>query len=171
MNLIKFTKVSYRANYAYAKRHGSRKNGLGCTVGKKFNLGDIFTFISFAVLTQQDKFPESFPAEYIYIASAAIFVVGQIVYFRKQAPRPKWTKISWGLGIGAFCWTLIPFIITLCEDPAAREWDQALIASSLSITMWLMVAYTTFKLRQVKRRSAEQIWLMRRNINRDRIYY
>jgi hypothetical protein len=66
---------------------------------------------------------------------------------------------------------LIPVIITLCEDPAAREWDQALIASSLSIIMWLMVAYTTFKLRQVKRRSAEQIWLLRKNINRERIYY
>ena len=174
MNFSKFSWANYRANYAYANkvanRVANRKNGLGTRVGK-FRWGDVVTFISFAILTQQDKFPESFPVEYIYLISAGIFVIAEILYFWKQAPRPKWTKLSLGLGIGAFCWTLIPFIVTLCEDPTTREWDQALIASSFSIIMWLMVAYTTFKLRQVRRRSAEQIWLLRKNINRERIYY
>ncbi len=171
MNFSKFSMAHYRANYAYAKRMGSRKNGLGCTVGKKFQWGDLLTLVSFAVLTQQDKFPEWFPVECIYITSATVFFIGQISYFWKLAPRPKWAKLSWGLGIGAFCWTMIPIIVSLCEDPAVREWDQAFIASSLSIIMWLMTAFTFVKLRQVRRRSAEQIWFIRRNSNKDRIYY
>lgn len=89
MNFSKFSMAHYRANYAYAKRMGSRKNGLGCTVGKKFQWGDLLTLVSFAVLTQQDKFPEWFPVECIYITSATVFFIGQISYFWKLAPRPK----------------------------------------------------------------------------------
>ena len=70
MNFSKFSWANYRANYAYtnkvANRVANRKNGLGTRVGK-FKWGDVVTFISFAILTQQNKFPESFPVEYIYL--------------------------------------------------------------------------------------------------------
>ena len=170
MNFGKFSWANYRANYAYAKKMAERKNGFGGPLSKKFQWGDIFTFISFILIVNQRSLPDNWPAEYIYIASAVIYMIGQMLYFIKLPPRSRWGRLSWGLVLGAFAWTIIPLILYWCEDTATRDLQSNLVTSGLSIIMWLMAAFSLFKYRQVRRRAADQIYNIRMQSRRRRMY-
>lgn len=170
INFGKFSIANYRANYAYAKKMAERKNGLGGPKSQKFQWGDLFCFISFYLVLNPRFFPYNWPLEYVYIISAVIFFIGQITYFIKLPPRSRWGRLSWGLVLGAFVWTIVPIVFYWCEDASTRDLQSNLIASGLSIIMWLMAAFSIFKYRQVRRRTAEQLYYLRKKSQRQRMY-
>ncbi|MBR4951566.1 MAG: hypothetical protein IKY56_01065 [Alistipes sp.] len=152
----------FKHRYRLVESQAMRRLGKKSPDDGKLEFADILICFSILGLLNIDLLPESVPyREHILIfASVAIVALGAFLKFRRLAPRSCWTKASWAAFMVAVACSALPWILyAVGED--SMSMTLATHISLFSILLWLIFAGCFMRLRYIRRRSREEIAMMR----------
>ena len=152
----------FKHRYRLVESQAMRRLGKKSPDDGKLEFADILICSPILGLLNIDLLPESVPyREHILIfASVAIVALGAFLKFRRLAPRSCWTKASWAAFMVAVACSALPWILyAVGED--SMSMTLATHISLFSILLWLIFAGCFMRLRYIRRRSREEIAMMR----------
>ena len=151
--------------YSIFKFRAGRIEKLSKRLGKspdegKLKISDVVIFVSTFLLLGVSYIPESvqYHREIEILIAVGIFGFGLFLDYRRKAPRPCWTKASVATSVIALVWSVLPWILY-----GAGEMDIE-IAQNLTICsaiMWVAFLGCFLRLRYIRRRSRQEIAMMR----------
>ena len=97
----------------------------------------------------------------------ALFSIGLFLKFRRKAPRPCWTRMSWGLSMMAVGCTAIAYVMWWCDEFTL---EQAHIMALSCAPVYVAAIASILRLRYIRRRSRAEIAMMRMRRSRRRSY-
>ncbi|MBR5206837.1 MAG: hypothetical protein IKW52_06685 [Alistipes sp.] len=97
----------------------------------------------------------------------AIFFLGLFLKFRRKAPRPCWTRMSWGLSMMAVACTVIAYVLWWTGDFTIEE---AQVMELCCSPLYVAALASILRLRYIRRRSRAEIAMMRMRRSRRRSY-
>lgn len=163
----------FKHRYRLVESQAMRRLGKKSPDDGKLEFADILICSSILGLLNLDLLPESVPyrEQIMILASVTIVALGTFLKFRRLAPRSCWTKASWAAFFVAVACSALPWILyALGEESMVRE--LAIHISLFSIVVWLVFAGCFMRLRYIRRRSREEIAMMRlREKRRSKIQY
>ena len=152
----------FKHRYRLIESQAMRRLGKKSPNDGKVEFADILICISIFGLLKFDLLPESVPYhEHIMIlASVAVAALGAFLKLRRLAPRPCWTKASWAAFMVALVCSALPWILYAIGEES-MSMTLATHISLFSILLWLTFAGCFMRLRYIRRRSREEIAMMR----------
>lgn len=139
----------------------------------KLSLSDILMSISAILLIDADSVIANFAREGVVWQVAAewtllaLFFLGLFLKFRHRAPRPCWTRLSWGLSMMAVACTVIAYVLYWSEDFTLQE---SHVMALCCAPLYIAVIVSILRLRYIRRCSRAEIALMRMRRSRRRGY-
>lgn len=126
----------------------------------KLKLADVVMFVSTCLLFGINYIPESVPynREIEILIAVGLFCIGLVLNHRRRAPRPCWAKASTSTGVIAATWSLLPWILYWMDEVDVEFARNLTICSSI---MWVIFLGCFLRLRYIRRRSREEIAMMR----------
>lgn len=140
----------------------------------KLQLGDIVICCSLLGLLNIDILPESVPygESIMLVATSLVVLLGIFINLRRMAPRPCWGKAMWATGMIALFWSVLPWVLLSGDNIEGMTPQLALQLSLSSLFMWLIFGGCALRYRYIRRRSEQEIALMRmRERRRKQIVY
>ena len=141
--------------------------------GFKLSFSDILISISGLLLVNADGVIANMARKGVEWQVAAIltllalFSLGLFLKFRRKAPRPCWTRISWGLSVMAIVCTVIAYVLWWTGDFTAEE---AQVMELCCSPLYVAAIVSIVRLRYIRRRSRAEIALLRMRRARRRTY-
>lgn len=135
----------------------------------KLEFGDIVICCSIIGLLNLDILPESVPYRepIMIIATSLIVLLGMVLKFRRLSPRSCWKRALSATGALALFWSIIPWILYRAGD-VDIDLQLATEISISSLFMWLVFGGCALRYRYIRRRSRQEIALMRMRQKRQR---
>ena len=135
---------------------------------RKLTKGDILIAIGVLAFANFDIIPSSVPhyKELEIILAAIIVLVGSAINLHRRPPRRYWTHATYGTAMIAGFWSAAPWILYAVDDIC---FELARNISLLSSLMWLVSLGCFLRLRYIRRRSKQEIALMRLRNKRRRM--
>jgi hypothetical protein len=139
----------------------------------KLSLSDILMSISAILLIDADSVIANFAREGVEWQIAAIlalitlFGIGLILKFRRKAPRPCWTRMSWGTSMMAVGCTIVAYVMWWCDEFTL---EQAHVMALCCSPLYVLAIVSIVRLRYIRRRSLAEIAVMRMRRARRRNY-
>jgi hypothetical protein len=87
-------------------------------------------------------------------------LVGLAVGFYRKSPRSCWHKATYATGMLAMAWSVVPWIIYLVNGENFSL-NAAIEVSLGSLVLWAITLGCFLRLRYIRRRSREEIAMMR----------
>lgn len=155
-----------KSRYSFGKiRFGRIEKLANRRLGKspdegKLKLADVVMFVSTCLLFGINYIPESVPynREIEILIAVGLFCIGLVLNHRRMAPRPCWAKASASTGVIATTWSLLPWILYWVDEIDVEFAQNLTICSSI---MWVIFLGCLLRLRYIRRRSREEIAMMR----------
>ena len=155
-----------KSRYSFGKiRFGRIEKLANRRLGKspdegKLKLADIVMFIATCLLFGINYIPESvqYNREIEILIAIGIFCIGIFLASYRMAPRPCWTKASAATGTIAVVWSVLPWILLWADEVDVEFAQNMTICSAI---MWLAFICCFLRLRYIRRRSREEIAMMR----------
>jgi hypothetical protein len=97
----------------------------------------------------------------------ALFSIGLFLKFRHRAPRPCWTRMSWGLSMMAVGCTIVAYAMWWLDEFTL---EQAHIMALSCAPVYVAAIASILRLRYIRRRSRAEIAMMRMRRSRRRSY-
>lgn len=159
---IKRRKYGIGARLTFRDIEKSAKRRLGKNPNEgKVTLGHCIICGSTIFLMKFDFLPESVPCRELLTVVIAVAFMGLGLYLecRRLAPRTRWRNAIWATGMIASAWSLIPWILYFIGEAENR--DVVLQIFIASIAMWLVCLGCVLRHRYIRRRSQQEIAMMR----------
>lgn len=155
-----------KSRYSFGKiRFGRIEKLANRRLGKspdegKLKLADVVMFVSTCLLFGINYIPESVPynREIEILIAIGLFCIGLVLTYRRMAPRPCWAKASAATGTIAVVWSVLPWILLWADEVDVEFARNLTICSSI---MWVIFLGCFLRLRYIRRRSREEIAMMR----------
>ena len=155
-----------KSRYSFGKiRFGKIEKLVNRSLGKspdegKLKLADIVMFIATCLLFGINYIPESvqYNREIEILIAIGIFCIGIFLASYRMAPRPCWAKASAATGTIAVVWSVLPWILLWADEVDVEFAQNLTICSSI---MWVIFLGCFLRLRYIRRRSREEIAMMR----------
>ena len=139
----------------------------------KLSISDILITVSAILLVNADGAVANLARKGVEWQVAAILVLlalfslGLFLKFRRKAPRPCWTRVSWGLSVMAVVCTVIAYVLWWTGDFTAEEAQVMQLCCS---PLYVAAFASILRLRYIRRRSRAEIALLRMRRARRRTY-
>ncbi len=149
----------YKIRFGRIEKLANRRLGKSPDEGK-LKLADVVMFASTCLLFGINYIPESVPnhREIEILIAIGLFCIGLVLNYRRMAPRPCWAKASTSTGVIAATWSILPWILYWADEIDVEFAQNLTICSSI---MWLAFICCFARLRYIRRRSREEIAMMR----------
>lgn len=154
-NRFSILKYRYRLVESQAKRRLGKSPDEG-----KLTIADVVIFLSTFLLLGVSYIPESvqYHREIEILIAVVIFGFGLFLQFRRKAPRPCWTKASVATSVIALVWSVLPWILYVAGEMDIEIAQNLTICSAI---MWVAFLGCFLRLRYIRRRSRQEIAMMR----------
>ena len=107
----------------------------------------------------------------VLVAIAALMLVGIHLTYRKLAPRTRWWRALWAVGIIALTWSVLPFILHwLNDDNTLSDMCRVSLWSISMWAVWLFCCYKYWRVRVRTKQELMRIELLERRERKRRIY-
>ena len=152
----------FKHRYHLIESQAKRRLGQKSPDEGKLEIADILIWISIFGLLKFDLLPESVPyREHIMIfASLVVVTLGAFLKFRHLAPRTCWSRASWAAFMVSVVCSALPWILYAVGEESMTL-SLATQISLFSIIVWLVFVGCFMRLRYIRRRSREEIAMMR----------
>lgn len=153
---VSFGKLSFRE----IERKANRRLGKDPNEGK-MKVADWLVMLVLFLLIKVDIIPESVPYGEWLGLSLAIVVLFVLFFFkfRRQAPRTCWRNTSWATAMWATITTIVPLALYWLDE--ITDVEVLCMALTLSAVLWLACLGSLLRLRYIRRRSRQEIAMMR----------
>ena len=101
------------------------------------------------------------------IATSLVVLVGMVLKFRRLSPRTCWGRASWATILLAMLWSLLPWLLHYVGDMDISV-ELATQMSISSLFMWVVAIGCMLRYRYIRRRSQQEIAMMRMREKRRR---
>ena len=101
------------------------------------------------------------------IATSLVVLVGMVLKFRRLSPRSCWSRASWATILLALLWSILPWVLHFAEDSDISV-ELATQMSISSLFMWVVAIGCILRYRYIRRRSQQEIAMMRMREKRRR---
>lgn len=101
------------------------------------------------------------------IATSLVVLVGMVLKFRRLSPRTCWGRASWASILLALLWSILPWVLLFSEDKDISA-ELAMQLSLSSLFMWAVALGCILRYRYIRRRSQQEIAMMRMREKRRR---
>ena len=163
--------VGARLTFDSIEKKAKRRLGKSPDDGK-MSVGTLIIVGATIALVNFDFLPAGFPCrELITVALSVAFMgLGLYLEYRRLAPRTCWRKAMYATGMIASVWSLLPWILYFMDEVADKSVVLQLFIASFA--MWLVCLGCVLRHRYIRRRSKQEIALMRmRKRRRKQIVY
>ena len=149
----------YKIRFGRIEKLANRRLGKSPDEGK-LKLADVVMFASTCLLFGVNYIPDSvqYNREIEILIAIGIFCIGIFLSYYRSAPRPCWTKASAATGVIAATWSILPWILYWMDEVDVEFAQNLTICSSI---MWVISLGCFLRLRYIRRRSREEIAMMR----------
>ena len=149
----------YKIRFGRIEKLANRRLGKSPDEGK-LKLADGVMFSSTCLLFGVNYIPDSvqYNREIEILIAIGIFCIGIFLSYYRSAPRPCWTKASAATGVIAATWSILPWILYWMDEVDVEFAQNLTICSSI---MWVISLGCFLRLRYIRRRSREEIAMMR----------
>lgn len=149
----------YKIRFGRIEKLVNRRLGKSPDEGK-LKLADVVMFVSTCLLFGINYIPDSVPynREIEILIAVGLFCIGLVLNHRRRAPRPCWAKASAATGTIAVVWSVLPWILFWADEVDVEFARNLTICSSI---MWAIFLGCFLRLRYIRRRSREEIAMMR----------
>ena len=149
----------YKISFGRIEKLANRRLGKSPDEGK-LKLADVVMFASTCLLFGVNYIPDSvqYNREIEILIAIGIFCIGIFLSYYRSAPRPCWTKASAATGVIAATWSILPWILYWMDEVDVEFAQNLTICSSI---MWVIFLGCFLRLRYIRRRSREEIAMMR----------
>ena len=160
--------IGVRLTFRDVEKSATRRLGKNPNDGK-VTLGNLIICGSTIFLVKFDFLPESLPCRELLTVIIAVAVMGLGLYleYRRLAPRTCWRNAIRATGMIASAWSLIPWILYFIGS--AEELSIVLQLFIASFAMWLVCLGCVLRHRYIRRRSQQEIAMMRMREKRRRL--
>lgn len=105
------------------------------------------------------------------IVTSLVVLLGMVLKFRRLSPRSCWSRASWASILLALLWSILPWVLHFSEGKDISA-ELAMQMSLSSLFMWAVALGCILRYRYIRRRSKQEIALMRmRERRRKQIVY
>ncbi len=163
--------IGARLTFDSIEKKAKRRLGKSPDDGK-MTVGTFIIVSATIALVNFDFLPAGFPCRELIMvaASVALMVLGLYLEYRRLAPRTCWRKAMYATGMIASVWSLLPWILYFMDEVADKSVVLQLFIASFA--MWLVCLGCVLRHRYIRRRSKQEIALMRmRKRRRKQIVY
>lgn len=152
--------IGVRLTFRDVEKSATRRLGKNPNEGK-VTLGNLIICGSTIFLIKFDFLPESFPCRELLTVVIAVAFMGMGLYleYRRLAPRTRWRNAIYATGMIASAWSLLPWILYFIGTAEDRGVVLQLFIASFA--MWLVCLGCVLRHRYIRRRSQQEIVLMR----------
>lgn len=149
----------YKIRFGRIEKLANRRLGKSPDEGK-LKLADVVMFASTCLLFGVNYIPDSvqYNREIEILIAVGLFGIGIFLASYRMAPRPCWAKASAATGTIAVVWSVLPWILHWADEMDVEIAQNLTICSSI---MWLAFICCFLRLRYIRRRSREEIAMMR----------
>ena len=149
----------YKIRFGRIEKLANRRLGKSPDEGK-LKLADVVMFASTCLLFGVNYIPDSvqYNREIEILIAIGIFCIGIFLSYYRSAPRPCWTKASAATGTIAVVWSVLPWILLWADEMDVEIAQNLTICSTI---MWVIFLGCFLRLRYIRRRSREEIAMMR----------
>ncbi|MBO5801603.1 MAG: hypothetical protein J6R16_04950 [Alistipes sp.] len=149
----------YKIRFGKIEKLAKRRLGKSPDEGK-LKFADIVMFIATCLLFGIHYIPDSvqYNREIEILIAVGIFCIGIFLASYRMAPRPCWAKASAATGTIAVVWSVLPWILLWADEMDVEIAQNLTICSSI---MWVIFLGCFLRLRYIRRRSREEIAMMR----------
>ncbi len=140
-----------------------------CLLPLNLNLGDLLEqHVPYGAVIRENL---PLVRDIIFIIAAIIMLIGIYFYFHDLAPRPRWKRALWAVGMIALTWSVLPFILHwLNEDNALSDMCRVSLWSISMWVVWLFCCYKYWRVRIRTKQELMRIELLERRERKRRIY-
>ena len=159
--------IGARLTFDSIEKMAKRRLGKSPDDGK-MSVGTLIIVGATIALVNFDFLPAGFPfRELITVAlSVAFMSLGLYLEYRRLAPRTRWRKAMYATGMIASTWSLLPWIFYFMGEVADKSVVLQLFIASFA--MWLVCLGCVLRHRYIRRRSQQEIAMMRMREKRRR---
>ena len=159
--------IGVRLTFRDIEKSANRRLGKSPDDGK-LSLGSLIICGSTIALVKFDFLPESFPCRELLMVVIAVAIIGLGLYieYHRLAPRTRWRKAMYATAMIASAWSLLPWIFYFMGEVADKSVVLQLFIASFA--MWLVCLGCVLRHRYIRRRSQQEIALMRMREKRRR---
>lgn len=152
--------IGVRLTFRNIEKDAKRRLGKNPNEGK-VTVGHMLICSSTIFLLDFDFLPESIPCRELLTVIIAVVVMGLGLYleYRRLAPRTCWRNAMYATAMIASAWSLIPWILYFMGKVENK--DVVLQLFIASFTMWMVCLGCVLRHRYIRRRSQQEIALMR----------
>ena len=152
--------IGARLTFDSIERLSKRRLGKSPDDGK-MTVGTLIIVGATIALVNFDFLPAGFPCrELITVALSVAFMgLGLYLEYRRLAPRTRWRKAMYATGMIASAWSLLPWIFYFMGEVADKSVVLQLFIASFA--MWLVCLGCVLRHRYIRRRSQQEIAMMR----------
>ena len=157
--------IGARLTFRDIEKSATRRLGKSPNEGK-LTLGNMIICGSTIFLVKFDFLPESLPCRELLTVVIAVAFMGLGLYleYRRLAPRTRWRNAIYATALIASAWSLIPWVLYFMGK--AGELSVVLQISIASLAMWLVCLGCVLQHRYVRRRSLQEIAMIRMRAKR-----
>lgn len=162
--------IGARLTFRGIEKSATRRLGKSPNEGK-VTLGNAIICGSTIFLVKFDYLPESLPCRELLTVVIAVAFMGLGLYldYRRLAPRTRWRNAIYATALIASAWSLIPWVFYFMGT--AGELSVVLQISIASLAMWLVCLGCVLQHRYIRRRSLEEIAMIRMRAKRRNLNY
>lgn len=162
--------IGARLTFRDIEKSATRRLGKNPNEGK-VTLGNLIICGSTIFLIKFDFLPESFPCRELLTVVIAVAFMGLGLYleYRRLAPRTRWRNAIYATALIASAWSLIPWVLYFMGK--AGELSVVLQISIASLAMWLVCLGCVLQHRYIRRRSLQEIAMIRMRAKRRNLNY
>lgn len=149
----------YKIRFGRIEKLANRRLGKSPDDGK-LKFSDVVMFLATALLFGVHYIPESveYHREIEILIAVGVFGIGLFLTYYRMAPRPCWAKASAATAMLALVWSVLPWILLWAEKVDVEFAQNMTICSAI---MWLAFICCFLRLRYIRRRSRQEIAMMR----------
>ena len=148
-----------KIRFGRIEKLAKRRHGKSPDQGK-LKLADVVMFVSTCLLFGINYIPDSvqYNREIEILIAIGLFCIGIFLASYRMAPRPCRAKASAATGTIAVVWSVLPWILLWADEVDVEFAQNLTICSSI---MWVIFLGCFLRLRYIRRRSREEIAMMR----------
>lgn len=152
--------IGARLTFFDVEKRAKRRLGKNPNEGK-LTLGHWIICVATIFLVKFDFLPESLPCRELLMVVIAVAFMGLGLYleYRRLAPRTCWRNAMYATGMIASVWSLLPWILYFIDKVESRDVMLQLFIASFA--MWMVCLGCVLRHRYIRRRSEQEIALMR----------
>ena len=162
--------IGARLTFDSIEKMAKRRLGKSPDDGK-MSVGTLIIVGATIALVNFDFLPAGFPCrELITVALSVAFMgLGLYLEYRRLAPRTRWRNAIYATALIASAWSLIPWVLYFMGE--AGELGVVLQISIASLAMWLVCLGCVLQHRYIRRRSLQEIAMIRMRAKRRNLNY